>query len=59
MDIRSIQEKAFRAIQSDPELYRLWCDAKSQQDRDAMMAEQVYHIGYAAAVSDSMKYRRA
>ena len=48
MNIREKMDQAFRNIQSNPELWKAWNEAKHRFERDQMMAEQVYHIGYAA-----------
>jgi hypothetical protein len=46
MDIRSIKEKAFKAIQKDPVLWKEWNEVRTQEERDNMLFEQVYQIGW-------------
>ncbi len=38
--------KAFQSIQENKELYRQWCDAKTEEDRTLMLMEAAYAMGY-------------
>jgi hypothetical protein len=51
MDIRSIREQAFKVIQNNPMLYKQWHEVRSQEERDDMIMEQVYHIGWDDALA--------
>lgn len=41
----TIKTRAFRVIQSSPELYKAWCDAKTYEQRNLMLVEQAYELG--------------
>lgn len=41
----TIKTQAFRVIQSSPELYRAWCDAKTYEDRTMLLLEQAFELG--------------
>ena len=59
MTIREKMELAFRGIQKDPELYQQWCDCKSEQERQIMMAEALWDMafqeGYSECYRDNCK----
>jgi hypothetical protein len=46
MDIRSIKEQAFKAIQEDPVLWKQWNEVRWQEDRYNMLFEMVYDIAW-------------
>lgn len=56
MDIRLICEQAFRNIQSDPDLWKQWNQAKEQAERNAMMFEQVYRLGVKEGLENPYDY---
>lgn len=41
----SIREKAFRMIQNDSYLYRLWNQAKTESERTDLLIEEAYMLG--------------
>lgn len=41
----SIREKAFRMIQNDSYLYRLWNEAKTESERTDQLVAAAYMIG--------------
>ena len=46
IDIKAIREQAFRAIMDNPELRYAWNNAIHNGEREELMLEQVYKIGY-------------
>lgn len=41
-----LSDKAFRVIQSDPELWLLWTTAKDYKDRDLLTFYVIYNLGF-------------
>ena len=44
--MESLSTRAFREIQNDPGLYKIWCEAKTQRERDDMLLDQAYSLGW-------------
>lgn len=42
----TIREKAFRRIQNDKDLYRLWNQAKTENERVDLLIQEAYKIGW-------------
>lgn len=42
----TVREKAFRRIQNDKDLYRLWNQAKTENERVDLLIEEAYRIGW-------------
>ena len=43
---RAVCEKAFRNIQKEGDLWRDWCNAKTDEDRELLIVEIVWHMAY-------------
>lgn len=41
-----LSTRAFREIQNNPGLYKIWCAAKTQSERDEMLLDQAYSLGW-------------
>ena len=41
-----LSTRAFREIQNNPGLYKIWCAAKTQPERDEMLLEAAYSLGW-------------
>ena len=52
MDIREKMEQAFKTIQASPVLYKAWNDCKTQQDRDVMMAQELWDLAFQAGYEE-------
>ena len=44
--VMTIREKAFRRIQNDKDLYRLWNQAKTENERVELLIQEAYRIGW-------------
>ena len=44
--MKTRREHAFRKIQDDPILYRLWCDAKTESERTDLLIDRAWCLGY-------------
>ena len=46
MNIREKMDQAFKVIQQSPELYKAWHECKTQQERDLMLAQELWDIAF-------------
>ena len=58
MDIRKIRDQAFQNIQSNPVLWRAWCEAKTESERTDLLMEQAYSIGQEAGYESGLEVGR-
>ena len=53
-----MSEKAFRIIQSDPELWSLWNTTKDYRDRNLLTIYVVYNLGYKNGFFSNQKEKK-
>ena len=46
LNIREKMDQAFREIQKYPAVYQRWCDCKSEQERQEMLAEALWEMAF-------------
>lgn len=50
--MESLTTRAFRVIQNNPGLWKLWNTARDQRDRDEMLIEAAYQLGWSDCNAD-------
>lgn len=45
----SVKDRAFDMIKNQPDMWRDWCAAKNDEDRELLMLEAAWHMGYGEA----------
>lgn len=55
MNIREKMDQAFKFIQSNSVYYKEWCECKTQEERNVMLAEQLWDAAFQAGYEEGYK----